>query len=153
MEHDEVVHKLRRAYLKLLRNDRNLLELDVNERSLTHKLAEYLQEEFVSWHVDCEYNRDGHDPKRVRVSHGISAADTDAQTVYPDVIVHRRGTRDNLVVVEAKKTSTALTSEDASKLRAYRSELGYLFAFEVVFPVNEAARDANVSVDVRELSD
>lgn len=52
----------------LLQHDLFLLQSNVNERSLSHKLTEYLQGEFQGWHVDCEYNRD-HDltKRRVRV--------------------------------------------------------------------------------------
>lgn len=36
--------------------DRDLLVMDVNERSISHKLAEHLAREFDEWDVDCEYN-------------------------------------------------------------------------------------------------
>lgn len=38
--------------------ERYLLENNANERSLTHKLAEYLNLEFQDFDVDCEYNLD-----------------------------------------------------------------------------------------------
>lgn len=153
MDLSDVERRLRSAYGKLLQEDRVLLELDANERSITHKLAEYIQEEFVGWHVDCEYNRDGHRSKRVRLDHDIPPADTDAQTVYPDVIVHKRGTPNNLLVIEAKKSTTASVSMDRAKLRAYKSDLEYRFAFEVIFPVNDAAPGADARVDIIELKD
>ena len=43
----------------LIKNDFYLLEIGTNERSVAHKLAEYLQQEFPNRHVDCEYNRHG----------------------------------------------------------------------------------------------
>jgi len=43
---------------RLLKNDLLLLQNDVNERSVSHKLAEYLQIVFQNLHVDCEHNRD-----------------------------------------------------------------------------------------------
>jgi hypothetical protein len=45
--------------------------------------------------VDPEYNRDGHEVKR-----------SDGVIVVPDVIVHHRGTSDNLLVIEVKKSTT-----------------------------------------------
>ncbi len=57
-------------------------------------------------------------------------------TVFPDIIVHRRG-RDgpNLLVVEAKKATSRRSSDfDFVKLRAYRQQLGYLTAAFVVLP-------------------
>jgi len=32
----------------------DLLEIDINERSLTHKLAELLQVRLRKWNIDCE---------------------------------------------------------------------------------------------------
>lgn len=50
-------------------------------------------------------------------------------TVFPDVVVHRRGTNaQNLVVIEAKKSTNADDGEwDKTKLRAFRDpeQLGY----------------------------
>jgi len=54
---NEVKYSVDRALTKLLQNDSLLVELNANERSITHKLAEYLQLEFAAWNVDCEYNR------------------------------------------------------------------------------------------------
>ena len=42
---------------ELLQDDASLLQYDVSERAITHKLAEYLQYRFGDYHVDCEYNR------------------------------------------------------------------------------------------------
>ena len=55
--------KVKNAYLQFLKNDGYLLENDVNERSITHKFAVYLENEFSEWDVDCEYNRNGIDKK------------------------------------------------------------------------------------------
>ena len=41
----------------LFNNDGFLLERDVSERAITHKLAEHLQKLFSNWDVDCEYNK------------------------------------------------------------------------------------------------
>jgi hypothetical protein len=49
----------------LVTHDGYLLACDLNERSITHKFAEHLQRKFPEWNVDCEYNRDYHDPKRL----------------------------------------------------------------------------------------
>jgi hypothetical protein len=47
----------------LLSKDGYLLFNDLHERSITHKLGEYIQREFPNWNVDCEYNKYGTDPK------------------------------------------------------------------------------------------
>lgn len=54
----KVHKKVEKAINILSKNDAFLLEGNVNERSISHKLAEYLQQEFNDWNVDYEYNRD-----------------------------------------------------------------------------------------------
>ena len=60
MSLEDVKKRVIAAICALYRHDRELLAVDANERSITHKLAEHLQREFPEWHVDCEYNRVGH---------------------------------------------------------------------------------------------
>jgi hypothetical protein len=67
--------------------------------------------------------------------------------------VHHRGTIENLLVIEAKKSTTAATGRDVEKLRAYKAEHGYQFAFSVVFPVRSAASTANASSDIAEVTE
>src|SRR4030042_3754738 len=55
-EKEEIEYKIKIALGILFKNDSFLLEKDVNERSISHKLAEYLQEQFPDYDVDCEYN-------------------------------------------------------------------------------------------------
>lgn len=134
MDHDEVLARVTHAARQVAEKDADLLQLDANERTLTHRLAIYLEGEFPGWHVDCEYNRNRHDPKvlKLPVEHDVSSDDTDARTVFPDVIVHRRGTSDN--VVEAKKTTSQPgRADDRTKLRAYVRQLHYRHAIFVVF--------------------
>lgn len=129
---DEIVRHLDTAIARLIAVDAYLLQADVNERSITHRLAMYLQDEFPEWHVDCEYNRDGHETKRVTGLPGRTAAgpeDTDGSRVFPDIIVHRRDSEDNLLVIEAKKASSRVPLDhDRLKLRAYHEQLRYRYA-------------------------
>ncbi|WP_085866193.1 hypothetical protein, partial [Klebsiella pneumoniae] len=82
------------ALSELLFNDHDLLSIDANERSITFRFAMYLQLSFPGWNVDCEYNRDGVEPKRLRhLELYPDSEDVEAKTVFPDVIVHRRGTQ------------------------------------------------------------
>lgn len=127
-----------RALNKFLDADVYLLRVDANERSITHRLAMYLQEEFSDWDVDCEYNRDGNDPKELLLPvTDASERDTDAQTVYPDIIVHKRGQQKNLLVIEAKKTSSPVSdTRDHTKLVEYRRQLKYAQALFLEFEVS-----------------
>jgi len=49
--------EIRQAVNYLIKNDAYLVDNEVNERAITHKLAEYIQYLLPEWHVDCEYNR------------------------------------------------------------------------------------------------
>jgi hypothetical protein len=134
------LERVRAAYDDFLKSDQHLLTVDANERSLTNKLACYLEHEFPGWDVDCEYNRDGHETKRLD------------GPVVPDVIIHRRGIKENFIVIEAKKSSTSGVGNDVEKLLRFKSELGYLVAIAVNFPVRTSASGASSLLDVVEVS-
>lgn len=126
-----------RALQRFFACDADLLKLDANERTITHRFAMYLQDELPDWHVDCEYNRDGHDPKRVSLpTLHPRDDDSDATTVFPDVIVHHRGLEENYLVLEFKKIRNGLDGDvDRQKLRAYKKELHYSYALFVAIGV------------------
>lgn len=142
----------------LISADSYLLEKDISERAITHKLAEHLQKLYPNWHVDCEFNKNLDDIKIISIDHHelllqmakylekklndkefigedipqrlkesltqqlynpkteyISELDLwlflweqdgkiTKHHIYPDIIVHHRGTRKNHIVFEAKKT-------------------------------------------------
>lgn len=129
----------------VIKNDAYLLVAAANERSITHRLAIYLEAEFPEYNVDCEYNKNGSYPKRlINFRKTINSDNTDGVTVYPDIIVHHRGTNDNFIVIEAKKSSNT-DLEDREKLQVYKTELSYTHAFFVKFPVGEDLNNFNLS--------
>jgi hypothetical protein len=126
----EVKRKVTGALGSLFHHDIYLLQFDVNERSISHRLATYLQREFADWDVDCEYNRNHDVRKQLDISQkNVRTDDTQAKTVFPDIIVHHRKTDENLLVIEIKKTSnTESDCFDLKKLRAFKSQLRYRYA-------------------------
>jgi len=56
-EKNEIKSKIITALEILYEKDLFLMKEDVNERSISHKLGEYLQILFSEFNVDCEYNR------------------------------------------------------------------------------------------------
>ena len=107
------------AIRTLLEKDGILLTTDANERTISAQLACYFKPAFPDWDVDVEYNRHGLDPKKI----GIGEA---TELVYPDIIVHRRRSTANLLVVEMKKgNSPEPDEEDMKKLRAYVANFKY----------------------------
>jgi hypothetical protein len=55
-------------------------------------------------------------------------------SVFPDIIIHHRGTKDNLVVFEVKKTTFNGEDDDYNKLQAYLHDLKYKYAFKITLP-------------------
>jgi hypothetical protein len=132
------------ALIDLLEKDSYLLKVDVNERSIVHKFALHLQQQLPNLHVDCEYNRDGVEPKHIEHFYlDPDAEDTEAKTVYPDVIAHTRGTNKNYLVIELKKSTNSVSRKvDIAKLRGYKGDLGYDFA---LFLELQAGKSVGVS--------
>lgn len=122
---NEIESLVKKAIDRLLNDDGDLLRYDVNERSITHRLACYLQELFSEWNVDCEYNRDHDKPKKLLTYKGkkVEIDDTKGTTVFPDIIVHKRGSGKNLLVIEVKKTTNTDPNDcDIDKLTAFKEE-------------------------------
>jgi hypothetical protein len=154
---EEILDKIKTACNILLDKDRYLLREDANERSITHKLAEYLEPEFPGWDIDCEYNRDGSLPKKLNtyIKPG-QTDDTDAKTVYPDIIIHHRGRQgadNNFIVIETKKDSYHGEDYDLAKLTAYKKDLAYQFAFKITFPTDSNDNSIDVAENIREVND
>jgi hypothetical protein len=115
---EAIAEPVHAAIRKLFERDAFLLRNNVNERTISHRLAMYMQEGFPDWDVDCEYNRNHDNPKRIPLPRTtVQSDDVNARTVFPDIIVHNRNTDENLLVVEIKKTTNPEKSaEDLEKL-------------------------------------
>ena len=145
MEKSEILERVKRATDSFTKSDLTLLDIDVNERSMTHRLAEHLQKEFPSeeWFVDCEYNRHFKRQKKLLKPPNLFSSDEhwrslDAPTVYPDIIVHKRMTdEENLLVIEAKKSTSRVDDRwDRTKLAAFKEwPYSYQMAIFVRFKV------------------
>jgi hypothetical protein len=147
---EKVECRLKESIEELLAKDAVLLQHDVSERAITHKLAEYLQVHFPSLNVDCEYNRNAERGAYAAKVLGIlreSAREVTREVLeqtqkgdemveeeilsvstYPDIIVHRRTVNShNLLVVEVKK---ALDFPPAHNYeRSYQHDYAKLCAF------------------------
>ena len=96
-----------------------LLEHDLGERTLTHRLAVHLEPQFPGWQVDCDYDRLGE--RTLRLPHGtiVSTDDHLAKSIYPDIVVHQREIPNNLLAIEVRKASNHQPPDhDRHKLRA-----------------------------------
>ena len=113
----DVKQQILSALEKFKARDWHLVANKANERAMTSKISHYLQEVLPSWDVDHEYNREGDNPKQ---------RDT-GKHLIPDIIVHRRGTRANFIIIEAKKKT--FPREDRQKLENAAKKFGYKYAF------------------------
>ena len=133
----------------LYENDSFLLQkhLNITERAITHKMGMYLQQLLPSdVDVDCEYNRMGkkmgnevwytegdYFAKAVCLTEGyVQDDDDEGSRVFPDIIVHKRGTPLNYIIIEVKidwKSNRA--THDRKKLKAYMHDLEYQFAYYI----------------------
>ena len=145
-------------------NERQLLNSDANERTLCGRFAFHLIGEFPRFDVDIEYNRnhverdyrkklwDLNAIRAILEARGVpNLAEREAQgerdglIVLPDIIVHIRDQPVNLLVIEAKKSSSRISSDaDRAKLDALKRELEYRYAAFVMFPTGiDAGRIGN----------
>ncbi len=163
-----MINSIKLGLKALVTYDSYLLLNDVNERSITHRLGMYYQSIFPSWDVDCEFNKNLGDSKRIDIDphlflgrmadllegdgvfsrnhnafamlredhisyediHSLKSQLRDPnrlkydkeldimyfvltsrdngklrKLIYPDIIVHQRGTKNNYIVIEAKKST------------------------------------------------
>ena len=140
LDRKEIETALGNAVDELIQSDRYLLEVDASERSISHHLAVYLAGQVPKFNVDCEYNRDGFNPKSLYLGElpYTDALEDEAVTVFPDIIVHRRGSNeDNLLALEMKKANARRDAEfDRRKLRAFRAQLHYRHAVHLVIGID-----------------
>ncbi len=89
----------------------------VGERSIVFRFAFYLQQIlydrniYCDYDLDCEYNRNGAKPK---IIYSLK------KNVYPDLIIHQRGSNDkNLLVMEFKTYWNIDQQNDIDKINAF----------------------------------
>ena len=133
----DIKSNIEAALRTLCINEAYIIGVNTNERTLTHHLAKYLEKYFAGYSIDCEYNRNGDVPKRLMESKAFARADdVNGVTVYPDIVIHKRGVPpegENYIIIEAKKEGVSY-ADDVVKLKLYKTQLGYKHAFMVVIP-------------------
>ena len=139
MNQAELEEVIKASLNELYTSDFGMIERDANERTLTGRLARYIEDRVEGYDVTVEYNRHGIDPKEVELPD--ADGELTSMRVMPDIIVHHLGDdSDNLLVIEAKKTSnTATDHRDIEKLTALKQNIGYRFAVFLRLPVGEGA--------------
>ncbi len=111
--------KLVAALQEFFAREHYLMERDLGERTLTHRLAVCVEKHFSGWEIDCDYDRLG--DRTMRLPHGsiVSTDDHFGKSVYPDIVVHQRDIPNNLLAIEVRKASNHQPIEhDQHKLKA-----------------------------------
>lgn len=138
MDLDEVRALVGAAIARVIRDERELLDRNVSERTLADHLARFIREDVsTDFSVDVEYNRHVDDPKRLDLPpREHPDEEPQATIVSPDIVVHVRGTDDhNLLVLEVKKPGGDL-DYDERKLRAFREQLKYRYTAHIILGRN-----------------
>lgn len=157
MTDQEIKDSLNKALDWLYDNDHHLLNNSAHERSIAHCLAVHLKELFHEYDVDVEYDLDAEKTKgniggklkkeieileseleKVKILIKYSSDESIKEysdvlipkSVYPDIIIHKRQTnQDNLLIIEIKKSlnnNSKAIHLDKIKLQKYtNSHLKY----------------------------
>ena len=138
---EELIDIFEKAKNEFLEKEKAIIKNDTNERTLTQRLAFYLELQlrknikYENYSVDCEYNRKEEDIKRLKCG-----KNTDKKEIYPDIIVYQRKIKNNLIAIEMKKTTSRNTDKikDIEKLEAltdrkndYHYTLGIYFELDI----------------------
>ncbi|UOY07224.1 hypothetical protein L0P88_01420 [Muricauda sp. SCSIO 64092] len=128
---------------------------DITERTVTHRLAIYLESYFEKYQylVDIEYNRIRGDYNADAVGNLMGKRlnwqnnEQGPSYVYPDIIVHKRETNDNLLIIEVKMIwKNNKKRDDLLKIDEYLKEFGYKYGVYI-----ELSEDTIQKICVNEL--
>lgn len=152
-EDEFLCNSIKQAFCDLYNNDHYLINNlpdepteqngnhHVCERSIVCRYAYYLQnklledEKYASYNLDCEYNRNIYDIKTALINQEI-------KSIYPDLIVHRRGktgnNQNNLLVMEFKTYWNRSIKSDIDKVKALVDQDGkYKYKYGLVVTIEK----------------
>ena len=115
----ELMDIFEKAKNKFLKEEKEIIEIDINERTLSARLMFHLQtilledklyrEKYKTYSVDCEYNRiNEYKIKTLKRYENFEIDDNSdkIRKIFPDIILHKRKEEDNLIVIEMKKSTS-----------------------------------------------
>lgn len=114
----ELMDIFEKAKNKFLKEEKEIIKIDVNERTLSARLMFHLQtlllneiyqENYKEYSVDCEYNRmNEYKIKALKRYENFEIDDNSdkIRKIFPDIILHKRKEEDNLIVIEMKKSTS-----------------------------------------------
>ena len=121
---------------------------DMHEVALCHRLAVNLEKsgKFDGYLIDCDYNRSETTVKRYPREKVKNCG------FRPDIIVHKRGSDNNLIMIEAKKASASRSQKKEAKkrLKRHAKAYKYCYAFYVEFPKKCVQKDSVREIEFRD---
>jgi len=130
-----------------IKKDDSLLRLNVREEAISHRLAFYLEQTFnrlkcglalnvkeiESITVDCEYDKHNDAPKTLQdIIQKYPKKKTDL--IRPDIVLHKRNSGTNLIVIEIKKKKSRDKEYAKDKIKAFiESSYAYQLGIYIVF--------------------
>ena len=159
----ELMDIFEKAKEKFLKEEKEIIEINVNERTLSARLMFHLQtlllneiyqENYKEYSVDCEYNRRKEIvkilPKEYR------ELEKKDKQIYPDIIFHQRNSEKNLMIIEMKKTYSldeGGKNENRDRLKfltSLRKENKYKYLLGIYFEVNKFPDKCKIEFFVKE---
>ena len=160
MKFDLINQKVTAALQEIIDNDRYLLVHDINEPTISHRLAVYLEPNFHGFNIDCEYNGnvdEDNGRKYIQIlknqaeqihilREGEEGQEFINRCVFPDIIIHKRsfnGSENNLLIIEVKKSSNPNKGDwDILKLSSFTSSehenrFNYQYGVFIRFTIGE----------------
>jgi hypothetical protein len=116
---------------EVMKRDAYLLQNNVGERAIAGKLACYMASRLPNMDVDIEYNRFAVEtPEKVenivkRLHWNRNNSGEEEHSVFPDIIIHKRGSQENNeLVIEIKSGSCSPQNKenDHFKLKAFTNQ-------------------------------
>ena len=115
----ELMNIFEKAKEKFLKDEKEIIRIDINERTLSARLMFHLQilllenesykETYKPYSVDCEYNRMNEYKITTLKRYENFEIDDNSdkiRKIFPDIILHKRKEEDNLIVIEMKKSTS-----------------------------------------------
>lgn len=134
---EKIKEKIDSAITSFLTNEKDLFEINSNERTISQNFSTYLKLNFPEWDVDCDYNRDMKKTKKLETRGEI-------KPIFTDISIHHRESKENHVVIEIKKSpphsiSNKKVKADLERLQKMTSDdkYHYKFGLFVLFYVKE----------------
>lgn len=150
----ELIGIFEKSKEKFLKEEKEIIGIDINERTLSARLMFHLQtllledelyrEKYKSYSVDCEYNRMNKDMKK------IIQEDNVVNLIYPDIILHRRNSNNNLMAIEMKKicsNDNEAKNKDRIKLKALtknNKKINFHYTLGVYFEVDTTGNNNHI---------